>query len=62
MKGGDAGETRRFLDRYRAAYALLMAELMAAGAPEPIRVDTSRESPDAIAARLLARLRSVPVR
>jgi len=58
MKGGEAGETQRFLGRYRAAYAALLAELAAAGAPEPIRVDTSREPPDAIAARLLARLRS----
>jgi chloramphenicol 3-O-phosphotransferase len=57
MKGGEAGETQRFLGRYRAAYAALLAELAAAGAPEPIRVDTSREPPDAIAARLLARLR-----
>jgi hypothetical protein len=57
MKGGDAGETRRFLDRYRAAYALLLEELATAGAPEPIRVDTSREPPDAIASRLLAKLR-----
>ena len=61
MKGGEAGETRRFLDRYRAVYAALLAELTAAGAPEPIRVDTSREAPDAIATRLLARLRPGPV-
>ena len=56
MKGGEAGETRRFLERYRASYAALLGELAAAGAPEPIRVDTSRQTPDAIAAALLARL------
>jgi len=62
MKGGAAGATERFLGRYRDAYAALLAELVAAGAPEPIRVDTSREAPDAIASRLLAQLRSLPVR
>jgi hypothetical protein len=56
MKGGEVAETGRFLARYRAAYEALLAELRAAGGPEPIRVDTSREAPEAIAARLLARL------
>jgi hypothetical protein len=56
MKGGAAGETERFLARYRSAYEALLAELRAAGGPEPIRVDTSREAPDAIAARLLPAL------
>jgi shikimate kinase len=56
MKGGEAGETERFLARYRAAYEALLAELRAAGGPEPIRVDTSREAPEAIAERVLARL------
>ena len=56
MKGGEAGETKRFLDRYRASYAALLAELAAAGAPAPIRVDTSRQAPGAIAAELLAQL------
>jgi hypothetical protein len=56
MKGGEAGETRRFLARYRSAYDALIAELVAAGGPTPIRVDTSREAPDAIAERLLAQL------
>jgi hypothetical protein len=53
MKGGEAGETERFLGRYRAAYEALLAELRAAGGPEPVRVDTSREAPEAIAERLL---------
>jgi len=56
MQGGEAGETQRFLARYRVAYDALLAEFVAAGGPEPIRVDTSRETPDAIAARLLAQL------
>lgn len=56
MKGSPAGDTRRFLARYRAAYDALLAELAAAGAPRPIRVDTSREAPAALAARLLATL------
>lgn len=56
VKGGDPGETKRFLDRYRASFAALLAELRAAGGPEPIRIDTSREAPEAIAARLLAQL------
>jgi energy-coupling factor transporter ATP-binding protein EcfA2 len=56
MKGEEADETQRFLTRYRATYDALLAEFAAAGGPEPIRVDTSREAPDAIAARLLARL------
>jgi hypothetical protein len=56
MKGFAAAETERFLARYRAAYEALLAELRAAGGPEPIRVDTSREAPDAIAARLLPAL------
>jgi shikimate kinase len=56
MKGGADVDTRRFLARYRAAYDALLAELAAAGAPAPIRVDTSREAPEAIAARLLATL------
>ena len=55
MKGREAGETRRFLAHYRATYDALLAEFAAAGGPEPIRVDTSREAPDAIAARLLVR-------
>jgi shikimate kinase len=53
MKGADGADSERFLARYRAAYAALLAELAAAGAPAPIRVDTSRETPEAIAARLL---------
>lgn len=57
MKGEEAGETERFLGRYRAAYEALLAELRAAGGPEPIRVDTSREAPEAIAERVLAGLR-----
>jgi shikimate kinase len=61
MKGGAAAETQRFIERYRAAYAALLAELAAAGAPAPIHVDTSREPADAIAARLLAGLGLVPV-
>jgi shikimate kinase len=56
MKGGTDVDTRRFLARYRAAYDALLAELAAAGAPAPIRVDTSCEAPEAIAARLLATL------
>lgn len=52
VKGGAASETARFLARYRASYDALLAELHAAGGPEPIRVDTHREAPDAIAARL----------
>ena len=56
MKGGSAGDTERFLARYRSAYAALLAELAAAGAPAPIRVDTSREPPAAIAEKLLATL------
>ena len=56
MKGGAAGDTERFLARYRTAYDALLAELAAAGAPAPIRVDTSREPPEAIAEGLLARL------
>jgi energy-coupling factor transporter ATP-binding protein EcfA2 len=56
MKGGEAGETERFLGRYRAAYEALLGELRAAGGPEPIRVDTSREAPEAIAERVLAAL------
>jgi hypothetical protein len=56
MKGVDPGESERFLARYRAAYDALLAELAAAGAPAPIRVDTSREAPEAIAARLLEAL------
>ena len=56
MKGGESGETQRFLARYREVYDALLAEFVAAGGPEPIRVDTSRETPDAIAARLLAQL------
>lgn len=56
MKGGAAGETERFLARYRAAYDALLAQLSAAGGPAPIRVDTSREAPDAIAERLLVTL------
>jgi hypothetical protein len=57
IKGGEATEAERFLGRYRAAYEALLAELRAAGGPEPIRVDTSREAPEAIAARLLGVLR-----
>jgi hypothetical protein len=60
MKGGEAGEAQRFLARYRAAYEGVLAELAAAGGPEPIRVDTSREAPEAIAARLLAQLGADP--
>ena len=56
MKGGEAEQTQRFLARYREAYDALIAELVAAGGPRPIPVDTSREAPDAIAARLLAEL------
>lgn len=56
MKGGAAEETQRFLARYREAYDAVMDELAAAGGPPPIRVDTSRETPDAIAERLLAQL------
>jgi hypothetical protein len=56
MKGGEAEQTQRFLARYREAYDALIAELVAAGGPTPIRVDTSREAPDAIAERLLAQL------
>jgi hypothetical protein len=56
MKGGAAGDTQRFLARYRAAYDALLSQLAAAGAPAPIRVDTSREAPAAIAERLLATL------
>lgn len=56
MKGGEAEQTQRFLARYREAYDALIAELVAAGGPAPIRVDTSREPPDAIAERLLAQL------
>lgn len=57
IKGLAPGDTQRFLARYRAAYDALLAELAAAGAPAPIRVDTSREAPEAIAERLLATLR-----
>lgn len=56
MKGEAAGETQRFLTRYRAAFDALLAELAAAGGPEPIRVDTRAEPPGAIAKRLLAQL------
>ena len=56
MKGGAATDTQRFLARYRATYDALLAQLVAAGGPTPIRVDTSRETPDAIAGRLLAQL------
>jgi shikimate kinase len=56
MKGGNAAETERFLGRYRAVYEALLAEFRAAGGSEPIRIDTSREAPEAIAERLLARL------
>jgi energy-coupling factor transporter ATP-binding protein EcfA2 len=56
MKGGEVAETERFLGRYRAAYEALLVELRAAGGPEPIRVDTGREAPEAIAARVLTAL------
>jgi broad specificity phosphatase PhoE len=56
MKGGEAEQTQRFLARYREAYDALIAELVAAGGATPIRVDTSREAPDAIAEGLLAQL------
>jgi shikimate kinase len=56
MKGGTAPDTVRFLARYRATYEALLAELRAAGGPEPICVDTSQEAPDAIAERLVAKL------
>ncbi len=56
MKGEAASETVRFLSRYRTVYDALLAELRAAGGPEPIRVDTHREPPDAIAERLVAQL------
>ena len=56
MKGGGAGETQRFLARYRAAYEALLAELIAAGGPEPIRVDTRGVAPERIAERVLAQL------
>jgi hypothetical protein len=55
-KGSPAAETERFLARYRASYEALLAELAAAGAPAPIRLDTSREAADALAGCLLARL------
>jgi shikimate kinase len=58
VKGGPCADVRRFLARYRAAYEALFAELAAAGAPAPLRVDTSREAPAALAARLLAQLRT----
>jgi hypothetical protein len=53
MQGSPSADTERFLARYRAGYEALLAELAAAGGPKPIRVDTSRERADAIAARLL---------
>jgi len=53
MQGSAAADTERFLARYRTGYEALLGELAAAGGPKPIRVDTSRERPDAIAARLL---------
>jgi hypothetical protein len=56
MQGRAVCEAEHFLARYRTAYDGLLAELAAAGAPAPIRVDTSREPPDAIAERLLATL------
>ena len=56
MQGGDARDTRRFLARYRAAYATLLGELEAAGGPRPLRIDTSREGAAAIADRLIAGL------
>lgn len=56
MQGGAAADTERFLARYRAAYDALLSKLAAAGAPAPIRIDTSREAPERIAERLLATL------
>jgi hypothetical protein len=56
MKGGAAAETARFLLRYRASYEALLRELRAAGGPEPIRVDTSREAPEVIAQRVVGQL------
>jgi energy-coupling factor transporter ATP-binding protein EcfA2 len=56
MKGGAAAETARFLARYRASYEALLRELRAAGGPEPIRVDTSREAPEVIAQRVVRQL------
>ena len=56
MKGSAAGDAEHFLGRYRAAYDALLAELRAAGAPAPLRVDTSREAADVIAERLLTTL------
>ncbi|MEN8159689.1 MAG: hypothetical protein ABFS41_06445 [Myxococcota bacterium] len=56
MKGEAAPDTVHFLARYRTTYEALLAELRAAGGPEPIRVDTSQEAPEAIAERLVAQL------
>jgi len=53
MQGGPEPDTRRFLARYREAYGALLGELEAAGGPRPLRIDTSREVPGAIADRLL---------
>jgi shikimate kinase len=56
MKGEAAAETSRFLAGYRATYEALFSELRAAGGPEPIRIDTSREAPEAIAQRVVDQL------
>ena len=56
VKGAADEEQRRFLERYRAGYEEILAELARAGGPERLRFDTSRASPDEIAERLLATL------
>ena len=53
MQGGPAQDTRRFLASYREVYAALLRELEAAGGPHPLRIDTSREAPGAIAEHLI---------
>jgi shikimate kinase len=56
MKGEATEETARFLARYRDSYDALFGKLRAVGGPEPIRIDTSRESPEAIAQRVVGSL------
>jgi shikimate kinase len=56
VKGAVDEEQRRFLERYRAGYEEILAELARAGGPARLRFDTSRASADEIAERLLAAL------